>query len=189
MTNYTNYTVHLNLTTFEVNESAEQSLKPKQIASLPVVKGPRQVAALAQKLIPNDGREHFGVFLLDTRLRVLYYHEVTIGTINSAYVHPREVFGPALRVIGVDSVVLVHNHPTGDPTPSERDVELTHKLVRAGRIVDVLVADHIVIGNKNRKYASFTEQGLLAVRKERKDKRSLTNVINAPPNQTRRRTA
>jgi DNA repair protein RadC len=189
MTNYTNYTVHLNLTTFEVNESAEQSLQPKQIASLPVVKGPRQVAALAQKLIPNDGREHFGVFLLDTRLRVLYYHEVTIGTINSAYVHPREVFGPALRVIGVDSVVLVHNHPTGDPTPSERDVELTHKLVRAGRIVDVLVADHIVIGNKNRKYASFTEQGLLAVRKERKDKRSLTNVINAPPNQTRRRTA
>ena len=147
MTNYTNYTVHLNLATFEVNESAEQSLKPKQIASLPVVKGPRQVAALARKLIPNDGREHFGVFLLDTRLRVLYYHEVTIGTINSAYVHPREVFGPALRVIGVDSVVLVHNHPTGDPTPSERDVELTHNLVRAGRIVDVLVADHIVIGN------------------------------------------
>jgi hypothetical protein len=65
--------------------------------------------------------------------------------------------------------------------PSERDVDLTHRLVRAGRIVDVPVADHIVIGNSNGTYASFTEQGLLAVKKERKDKRSLTNVTNAPP--------
>ena len=81
---------------------------------------PEAVATLARELIPDDAREHFGVFLLNARNGLIAYHEVSTGTLSASLVHPREVFGPALRVMGVASLILVHNHPSGDPEPSRK---------------------------------------------------------------------
>src|SRR5262245_34827541 len=79
-------------------------------------------------LIPADGREHFGVLLLTPTLKLLAYHEVAVGTVDAVQVSPRDVLGPALRLLGVSRVIVVHNHPDGDPTPSNADRRLTRKL-------------------------------------------------------------
>ena len=121
---------------------------------------PGAVAALAAQLLPDDAREHFGVFLLDAQNRLVAYHEVSSGTLTASLVHPREVFGPALRVLGVASVVLVHNHPSGDLTPSKEDLRLTRQLVEAGKLLDMVVHDHVILGTDGG-FVSFAERGLL----------------------------
>jgi DNA repair protein RadC len=121
---------------------------------------PSAVAALAAQLIPDDAREHFGVLLLDAQNRLVVYHEVSTGTLSASLVHPREVFGPALRVMGVAAIVLVHNHPSGEPAPSREDLRLTRQLVDAGKLLDITVHDHIILGTDDA-YVSFAERGLL----------------------------
>jgi DNA repair protein RadC len=122
---------------------------------------PDAVAALARDLIPDDAREHFGVFLLNARNGLVGYHEVSTGTLSASLVHPREVFGPALRLLGVASVILVHNHPSGDPEPSREDLRLTRQLVDAGRLLDLTVHDHVIIGNSSGAYVSLAGRGLI----------------------------
>jgi DNA repair protein RadC len=75
-------------------------------------------------------------------------------------VHPREVLGPALRE-GASAVVLVHNHPSGDPTPSREDIRLTRQLAAAAKVVDLRLHDHIIVGNGTTNWVSFTTRGLL----------------------------
>jgi len=84
---------------------------------------------------------------------------VSIGTLNSALVHPREVFKGAI-INSANSIILAHNHPSGDPSPSNEDKEITNRLVEAGEIIGISVLDHIVIGS-NDKFVSFKEQGLI----------------------------
>ncbi len=93
---------------------------------------PDAVAALARGLIPDDAREHFGVFMLNAQNSLIAYHEVSTGTLSASLVHPREVFGPALCLLGVASLVLVHNHPSDDPEPAivERLGELRGRQAR-----------------------------------------------------------
>jgi DNA repair protein RadC len=95
---------------------------------------------------------------LDARNKLITKETISIGTINSSLVHPREVFEPAIRELAV-AIILVHNHPSGDPTPSEDDIALTKRLIEAGKILGIEVTDHIIIG-KN-KYFSFKERGLI----------------------------
>ena len=121
---------------------------------------PAAVAALAAQLIPDDAREHFGVLMLDSKNRLVVYHEVSTGTLSASLVHPREVFGPALRVMGVASILLVHNHPSGDLTPSREDLRLTRQLVDAGKLLDITVHDHVIVGADG-VHVSFAERGLL----------------------------
>jgi DNA repair protein RadC len=124
--------------------------------------GPTAVAELSLDLArsADDGREHFWAVLLNAQLGYLMHTEVSVGTLNASLVHPREVFGPALRE-GAASLVLIHNHPSGDPTPSQEDIRLTRQLAEAGRLLDVPVHDHMVIGNGTTAYVSFAERGLL----------------------------
>ncbi|MGH7390361.1 MAG: JAB domain-containing protein [Candidatus Rokuibacteriota bacterium] len=117
------------------------------------------VAAFVRPLIPDDAREHFGVLLLDSRNGLVGWHEVSTGTLSSSLVHPRDVFGPALRVMGVAALVLVHNHPSGDPTPSLQDLRLTRQLVKIARLLDVPVHDHVILGDGTGEHASLTNQG------------------------------
>jgi len=121
---------------------------------------PSAVAALAAQIIPDDAREHFGVLMLDTQNRLVVYHAVSTGTLSASLVHPREVFGPALRVMGVASIILVHNHPSGEPTPSREDLRLTQQLVEAGQLLDITVHDHVIVGADGA-YVSFADRGLL----------------------------
>jgi DNA repair protein RadC len=116
---------------------------------------------LATYLLPQFGArsvEQFGVVLLDTKHRLLRTALVSVGTLDSSPAHPREVFREATAASAA-AVVLFHNHPSGDPTPSEDDCELTGRLIEAGRIIGIQVLDHIILGET--RYYSFRESGRL----------------------------
>ena len=124
--------------------------------------GPAAVSELSLDLARSvdDGREHFWAVLLNAQLGYLMHTEVSVGTLNASLVHPREVFGPALRE-GAASLVLIHNHPSGDPTPSREDIRLTRQLVETGKLLDLPVHDHVIVGNGTDDWVSFAERGLL----------------------------
>lgn len=119
------------------------------------------IAALGENAIPDDAREHFVVLMLNAQNRLVAFHRASTGSLTASLVHPREVFGPALRTLGVASLILVHNHPSGDPTPSQEDTRLTRQLADAGRLLDIAVHDHLIIGNGTGRWVSFAERGLL----------------------------
>lgn len=119
---------------------------------------PREVAAF---LLPQFGSypvERFGVLLLDTRHRLVRTRVLSVGSLDASVVHPREVFREALFA-GAAAIVLFHNHPSGDPSPSRDDVALTRRLVTAGDLVGIDVIDHIVLADS--RYASMKELGRL----------------------------
>ena len=96
------------------------------------------------RLAAEGTQEEFHTVTLDTRHQVISTHRVTVGTLNSSLVHPREVFRPAIRDAAA-AVILVHNHPSGDPTPSPEDFAVTKQLERAGGVIDIKVLDHIIV--------------------------------------------
>lgn len=102
-------------------------------------------------------KEHFLALLLDSKNRLIREIQVSEGSLNASIVHPREVFAPAVRESAA-AILFVHNHPSGDPTPSREDVELTNRLRQAGELMGVRVLDHIIIGDG--RYLSFVDQGL-----------------------------
>ncbi|PZN11013.1 MAG: JAB domain-containing protein, partial [Bacillota bacterium] len=101
---------------------------------------------------------HFYVVLLNTRHYVVGVELISIGTLNGAMVHPREVFRAAIRR-GAAALILAHNHPSGDPTPSPEDVQVTRRLVEAGRLMGIDVLDHVIIGDN--RYRSLRELGMV----------------------------
>ncbi len=103
-------------------------------------------------------REHFMVISLNTKNMVISIETASIGSLASSIVHPREIFRNAIR-IGAASVILAHNHPSGNPTPSSEDVEVTKRLYEVGSVVGICVLDHLIIGNGS--YYSFKEEGLV----------------------------
>ena len=109
------------------------------------ISSPEQVAAHYGPRMRTYRQEVFVVLLLDARQRVIGDVEVHRGSLDQSLVHPREVFAPALRESAA-AILVLHNHPSGDPTPSEEDREVTRRLVRAGEILGVRVVDHVVIG-------------------------------------------
>lgn len=106
----------------------------------------------------DERQERFFVILLDARHRVLRSEVISQGTLTASLVHPREVFAPALREAAA-ALVLVHNHPSGDPTPSREDREVTSRLARAGEILGVQVLDHVVVAERG--FCSLREEGAL----------------------------
>lgn len=91
-------------------------------------------------------KETFVMLCLDGRRRICHTEVISVGTLTATLVHPREVFGPVLRAEGVSSIVVAHNHPSGDPSPSHEDRLLTERLSQAGRLLGVNLDDHLVIG-------------------------------------------
>ncbi len=102
--------------------------------------------------------EQFRALLLDGKHRVLREELISQGTLTSSPVHPREVFGPAIRH-GAAALVLVHNHPSGDPTPSADDLDVTRRLRDVGELVGIRILDHVIIGDDS--FASLADRGLL----------------------------
>jgi len=123
---------------------------------------PAAVAELACDLLRehDDDKEHFWAFLLNAQNHYLLHTEVSVGTQSASLVHPREVLGPALRE-GASSVILIHNHPSGDPTPSREDLRLTRQLRDAAAMLDLNLHDHIIIGNGTASWVSMAERGLI----------------------------
>ena len=99
-------------------------------------------------------REVFIAMMLDSRNQVLGIHTVTVGTLNASLVHPREVFRPAI-LMGANALVLGHNHPSGDPTPSKEDIQLTRRLTEVGELVGIQVLDHLIF--TDHKFVSLKE--------------------------------
>ncbi|MEW6160494.1 MAG: JAB domain-containing protein [Verrucomicrobiota bacterium] len=104
----------------------------------------------------NSDCECFVVLMLNTRRRVKGHQLVTIGTMDTLLVHPREVFRAAV-IAGASAVIMMHNHPSGEPTPSEADVKVTRDLIRAGQLMKIDVLDHVIMGN--RRHQSLRELG------------------------------
>jgi hypothetical protein len=104
----------------------------------------------------NSDCECFAVLILNTRRRVKGHQLITIGTMDTLLVHPREVFRGAI-IAGAAAIVLMHNHPSGEPTPSDADIKVTRDLIRAGQLLKIEVLDHVVVGHPN--HCSLRELG------------------------------
>ena len=137
-----------------VREAADPS--PRRINS------PDDAARLATELVRarDDDKEHFWVLLLNQRHHYLMHTEVSMGNQSASLVHPREVFGPAVRE-GAAVVVLVHNHPSGNPAPSSEDRQLTARLNECGTLLGIEILDHVIVGNGTGQWFSFRDVGEL----------------------------
>lgn len=102
-------------------------------------------------------KEYMKAILLNIKCGLIGIEEISVGSINSSIVHPREVFAPAIKK-SCASLILVHNHPSGDPTPSQEDLNITRRLVEGGKILGIEVVDHIIIGDG--KYVSLKDKGI-----------------------------
>lgn len=106
----------------------------------------------------HETKEHFIALHLDSKNRLLCLEIVSVGSLNASIVHPREVYKSAL-LSSAAAIVFVHNHPSGDPTPSREDIELTSRLKEAGELLGIRLLDHVVIGSG--RHYSFADTGLL----------------------------
>lgn len=148
----------------------EQKAKTIKIVSLKMVResslrsqygrisAPEDVNLMILELIGNSDREHFGVICIDTKNIPTHINIVSIGTLNSSMVHPREVFKAAI-LSNSASVILFHNHPSGNTSPSKTDVDITARLIEAGRIIGIEVIDHVIVSDEG--YLSMKEKNLL----------------------------
>lgn len=138
---------------YEANEAPPRDL----------LNNPGKVAEMAGKLFADldfgASAEHFGVFYLNTQNELLAYKDIATGTIDQVAVYPRMLIHGAL-MLGASGLILVHNHPSGATSPSEDDKKLTRTISEAGRLFDVRVLDHIIIGEKGNHF-SFLEKGVL----------------------------
>lgn len=100
------------------------------------------------KEIRDNKKEHFVVFFLDVRNQIIKKEIISIGTLNTSLVHPREVFEPAIRYSAAQ-IIISHNHPSEDSTPSEEDILVTKKLIQAGKILDIEILDHVIVTKKD----------------------------------------
>jgi DNA repair protein RadC len=123
------------------------------------IRGPQDVYDHFYQRMRSHHREHFMVLLLDGRHRVMEESQVSQGTLTASLVHPREVFRGAVRAAAA-ALVLVHNHPSGDPTPSAEDLEVTRRLVAAGDLLGIRIVDHVVVAEDG--YHSLQEHGQLS---------------------------
>jgi len=124
---------------------------------------PEKIYDFMGPLLQSLPRESLRVVLLDTRHRLIHAEEVSLGTLNESLAHPREILRPAVSH-GAYAFVLVHNHPSGDPTPSEADRSLTRRIREAGELMQIHLLDHVIIGRERPgapPYFSFKEHGLL----------------------------
>jgi DNA repair protein RadC len=126
----------------------------------PIIKSPAEVYRAATQLLAlhEEPEEHFCIFCLNAKNKIVGVHTISIGSVNATIVHPREVFKAAM-LNNASAIICLHNHPSGDPEPSREDIETTKRLVEAGEILGIRVLDHIIIGEQ--RYLSMGEKGLM----------------------------
>ena len=131
-------------------------------AESPMLDTPERIADLLREDARGYEVEHFLVLLLNTRRRLIRMERISQGTLDAIHVHAREVFKHAISA-NAAAIVLVHNHPSGDPTPSEADIKVTRDLIRAGQLLKIEVLDHVILGRRTtereRDFASLRELG------------------------------
>ena len=140
-----------------VQEVSRRFLKSRMM-SRPVCRCSREVFDYLYHSLRNSRKEKFKVIFLDTKNQILEEKTLVEGTVDSSAVYPREIIKEALKY-DASSLIFVHNHPSGDPEPSESDKKITKELVMAAKIMQIKVLDHIIIGNN--RYFSFADEGLI----------------------------
>ena len=145
---------------FELARRLSSGLRVKQ----PSISSPEDAAAVLREDLRTLDREEFWVLLLNTKNGLIKKCPTSRGSLNASIVEPREVFKDAIAASAA-SMILVHNHPSGDPTPSAEDVAVTKRLVKAGELLNISVLDHIILGHRtavrDRDFASLKELGLM----------------------------
>ena len=143
---------------FALAKRMEEELREES----PVLDNPQTVVNFLRQTNRLKGVEEFQVLLLNTRKRLVRVEVISHGTLDTILVHPREVFRAAISG-NASSILLVHNHPSGDPTPSEADITVTRDLIRAGQFLKIEIIDHVIIGRateqRSKDYASLKELG------------------------------
>jgi len=142
------------LPVYRVELVREKSLK----SQVRTISAPVEVASVFEKLHANTDRESLVVLCLDTKHGVRAINTVSIGDLSSAIVSPREVFKPAILANSAN-IILIHNHPSGDPSPSREDIQITRRIAECGRLLDIELLDHVVVADSG--YVSLKERGLL----------------------------
>ena len=122
------------------------------------IESPEDVYHLLKQDLADKKKEYFKILSLTSRNELISIDDISIGTLNSNLVHPREIFQPAIQNTAA-SIILVHNHPSGDPQPSDDDLLITKRLTQAGKILGIEVTDHIIVTQDD--FLSFKEKGLL----------------------------
>ncbi len=133
-------------------------VREKEVKYLATINCPKDAVNIVRPMLEDCDREKTVALMLDTKNHVVAANVVSVGVINASLIHPREVFKVAL-LCNASRVVIAHNHPSGDPTPSSEDMIITENLAKAGEILGVEVLDHIIIGNKA--WLSMKERGAL----------------------------
>lgn len=139
---------------FELGKRKDLELEQKDFD----IRDTESVVKAIKASIKDKAKEHFKLILLNARNKIIGVSTVSIGSLNASIVHPREVFKDAIKH-NANSVILVHNHPSGDPEPSEDDLTITKRLIEAGKILGIEVVDHVIIAKNS--YFSFKDRGLL----------------------------
>ena len=131
-----------------------------ELYEVPVINSPTEVYQAAKQLLAlhEEPEEHFCILCLNTKNKIVGVHTISIGSLNASIVHPREVFKAAM-LNNANSIICLHNHPSGDPKPSQEDIGITRRLVEAGEIIGIKVLDHIIIGEQS--YLSMKEKCLM----------------------------
>lgn len=139
-----------------------KSLEVKEIEytydKRPKISGMDDVVNAVKPMIADPNKEFFMALYLNTKNGILKQEVISIGSLNANIVHPREIFKTAC-MISASSVIVAHNHPSGDPSPSREDIELTKKLVESGKMIGIEILDHVIIGHD--KNYGFRESGIL----------------------------
>ncbi len=141
---------------YEILRIKQEIIEVNETDNLQVVSSPQDVVKVIEKRIADEDREVFLVLCLNTKNKVVAIHRAHVGSINASIVHPREVFKSAI-LNNAASIIVAHNHPSGQSVPSPEDFEVTKRLVKAGEIIGIEVLDHIVIGRNE--YTSLKSQG------------------------------
>lgn len=117
---------------------------------------PQTVAAILFPILEHEAQEVFILLLLNTKRKLIAVHEIARGGIDSCHLDPRVIFRAAL-LVNAPGIILAHNHPSGDPSPSQEDLDLTTRLVAAGKLLEIEILDHLIVGDG--RYCSFKETG------------------------------
>lgn len=124
------------------------------------IEDPSDIVPILKQYYKGVDREHFVVILLDAQNNIIGLNTVSIGSLNSCVGNPREVFKPAL-LCNAQGIIISHNHPSGNPKPSTNDLAITRRLMMAGQVLGISFLDHIIIGDNNKNFFSFQDEGII----------------------------
>lgn len=123
-----------------------------------IIRSPEDGAEFVMEEMRMLKQEHFVVLFLNTKNQIIHRQTIFIGSLNASIVHPREIFKEAVKRSAA-SIICAHNHPSGDPTPSQEDIHVTRRLVESGKMIGIELLDHLIIGD--RKFVSLKEKGYI----------------------------